>query len=760
MEQSIEESLLQAIKNDDEKSFGALMDRTQCGSYRLGRFPTLSLMYLYKSRKLLAVYEKKFLTISEYKILREPMEVAGKFSAEAGKCLRLYFNEVVSPVEMLLILDRTNYLKRVFPQTNPSSMIKGRLKSIYYIKYSLRVQFEGDNIIIERRPLTYREKKRIASICVCLILVVTLIIGAPICVVTLTPKPIEGEAFKLKHIDFASQNEYVLKKDIVVPKNYSVEKVKCVIIGEGHKLIFRKGATLGELSGKISDLTIESVGDTLFTSISASGKLENVTVNVNADVEASQSGAFVTAVNYGTIENVALNVKGKLKAISPSEGISELTFGSVAQNNGARYDSESQTVQSGIISKCKVNYSNFSLVGEAGANAQFGGVAGVNSAYLQECSTSGEITADTFDVAGVCALNNGRLYGNVNEASLSQTSADTGWNPIVSGIVLTNAYAVEKCENKGKISSVSNCGEFEIQPEYEHIVSASGIAYLNRSSSARSPYIINSANLGDVESKAERRSAYASGVCLSSSGSIENCKNAGAVSAEAGEGMDAYVGGIAAIASSVIYKSVNEGAVSARGGASAYAGGIAAQTVTLISNCISSSDISVAAKMVYAGGILGYSEVAAYGSRIYFGVADCCISKNKISVARVEGVAAYVGGVVGCVREEEFGETYYGGCVTNCYFIGESASDVSYFGNIVGVCGANIYQSNSYSSSDGTVYSNFEGNRYLQNSRSAFGAAQTGEDNFAAVSDKGAVASTLEDIVNSQAYKSISDSNN
>ena len=73
--QSIEESLLQAIKNDDTKAFAALMDKTQCGGYRFGRFPVLSLMYLYKSRKLLSAYEAQFLEITNYKVVDEPIEI-------------------------------------------------------------------------------------------------------------------------------------------------------------------------------------------------------------------------------------------------------------------------------------------------------------------------------------------------------------------------------------------------------------------------------------------------------------------------------------------------------------------------------------------------------------------------------------------------------------------------------------------------------------------------------------------------------------
>ena len=57
MAQSIEDNLLQVIKKDDIKEFDALMEKAQCGAYRLGRFPVLSLLNLYKTRKIISAYE-------------------------------------------------------------------------------------------------------------------------------------------------------------------------------------------------------------------------------------------------------------------------------------------------------------------------------------------------------------------------------------------------------------------------------------------------------------------------------------------------------------------------------------------------------------------------------------------------------------------------------------------------------------------------------------------------------------------------------
>ncbi|MDE5547972.1 MAG: hypothetical protein K2J30_03140, partial [Clostridia bacterium] len=657
----------------------------------------------------------------------------------------------VSPLELLLILYKTKHLKRVYPMTKPSSAIKGRLQSIYAIKYSLTVKFEGDSIIIDKRPLSYREKRNIATICLCSVLAVSVAVGASVTAIALAPA--EGEVTKLSQINFNSTKQYTLKRDIVLPENYSVEKTNCNIVGEGHKLIFGKGATLGEFKGKISGLTIESVGDTIFTSVSQNAAIESITVNVSAAITVTEGTALVAATNYGMIDGVTVNVSGEINALAgENDGANEFTFGGIVQTNAYVSDTLYGTVQN-----CTVNYSQFKLVGEASANASFGGVVGVNNGQLKGCTVTGDIVADTFDLAGVCVNSDGLLAGNVNAASLSQTSADTGWNPIVCGIVVTNSYAVENCENRGRVSSASTCGEFETQEGYEHIASAAGIAYLNRSSET-TPYILNCTNTGSVESSAKYRDAYAAGVCLSSSGEIESCKNSGAVSVNAENGCGEYVGGITALAYGDISKSVNEGAISATGNGAAYIGGISARSWARFSICVSSGNISVTAQSVYAGGILGSSDVISertiYGAYIFFGIAEYCIGAGKIIASVIGDAPAYVGGIAGYVSEEEFSTAYFGGRIAGCYFTGECVSEVSCFGNIVGVCGANIYEKNTYVSGN-TEVKNFEENYYLQNFATAFGAKVAGNGNFVSAEDKGASVATIEDMSSSDVYKAI-----
>ena len=646
MAQSIEEKLLEAIKKDDIWAFDALMKKAPCGEYRLGRFPVLSLLYLYNARRIILAYEEKFLKISAWKELGEPVGVLKLFSERAGKCLRLYQSGVVSPLEMLLVLDDIKHLKRFYPYVAPSEEVKARLKSIYSVKYGLGIKFEGNEIILDRRPLSYGEKRKRLIISLSCVLAAAIAVAAPVTAVSLMPKRAAGEVTKLRHINFGAQKTYVLKNDITIPDNYSVKEVNCTIIGGGNKLIFGKNATLGELSGEMSDLEIQTSGSPIFSVCTSSAVLSNITVNVNADIRTSQSTALVAVTNYGTFDGVTLNVSGKLSAIAigqNADGSDELVFGGLVQTNSYTAVSMSSYTY-GTIKNCTVNYESFTLRGELSANATFGGIVGVNNGYLQSSVVTGEINADTVDLAGACYINGNKLTKVVNEAILKQTSSDSGWTPIVGGVVIQNVGTVEYCENTGNLS-----------------VKGSDVA-----------------------------------MC----------------------------------------------------------GGIAARTYGETNYCFSSGDITVTAKTAYVGGIFGRSEVAISGLSVFFGLADSCISEGTISVTLGEG-PSYIGGIGGFIDEYVYSETMcWGGGITNCIFLGKIEGEADYRGSIAGVCAADIYERNLYTSSKGET-PNFEGNYYPDNGLPSFGAVETTEEKFMKVDGKGATPLTEEKIKETETYRNI-----
>ena len=107
MEQEKLRELFVAIKKDDVKSFSFLMTSNTDLNISFGRFPILSLLYLYGSYNILRSFEKSLMPIHNYKREEEPYEAYKKFKSKARKAVRLYQDEesFVYPAEMLAIVD-------------------------------------------------------------------------------------------------------------------------------------------------------------------------------------------------------------------------------------------------------------------------------------------------------------------------------------------------------------------------------------------------------------------------------------------------------------------------------------------------------------------------------------------------------------------------------------------------------------------------------------------------------------------------------
>ena len=447
MVQENAEKLLRAIEADDITYFDA-----RYGTFRLGRFPVLSLMYLYNAKKLLAAYEAEFIKISRWEELTEPFGIVARFSQKAGKCLRLYYDTVVSPLEMLLILDKARRLKKLYPKAAPTEEIKSRLQAVYYVKYALGIKFEGDKIIIDRRPLRYSEKRKIIIGAVGGTLAAAALIATPVSVVSYVIKH-AGDVTSLGEIDFAAKKTYTLLNDITIPTNYSVGKVNCTINGGGHTVTVEEGVSLGEFNGGLKNVTLNTDGAPIINVCTDNAVITNVTVNVNADIELTKNSAFIAVTSYGTFDGVTVNVTGSVKAAEKnSDGTDEIIFGAIVSTNAYTYNTFTSSAAIGTVKNCTVNYTDFYLYGETDANASFGGVVGVNNGYVQNCTVTGKITADTFDLGGVCYKNNSAISRSVNDAELNQTSGDEQWTPIVGGIVVDNTSLVEYCQSSGKIS--------------------------------------------------------------------------------------------------------------------------------------------------------------------------------------------------------------------------------------------------------------------------------------------------------------------
>ena len=667
--QAFEQKLLNTVKKDDIKSFKSMMRDTNLGNLRMGRFPVLSLLYLYGARRILSAYEEGFLKISNWENVGEPIEVSQLFAKKAGKCLRLYFDEIVSPIEMLLILDRTRRVKKAYPVAKPSESVRRRLKAIYSIKYALNVSYRGTNIVLDRRPLNRREKRRLALACIGCLLILAIVIATPITAAALLPDLDAGEVTKLKHIDFSSAETYTVLKDIVIPDGYTVDTVNCSFKGGGGRLIFGKGATFGQFNGTMSDIEICTAGSPIFQACTNISSIENVLVNVEADVEASSNAAFVAVASAATFKNVKVNARGKVRAVagetSGEQAASMLLGGIVAQNlyagNGA------QRVY-GTLENCSANYDGLSLEGELEANASFGGLVGENYGVVRGCTVTGSISAHTVDLGGACYLNAYELMDVTCVATLTQIAEDSAWTSVVGGIAIENSGSIEGCQSKCDIS-VTSAGD-----------------------------------------------AICGGIAAQSCGHITLCASSGKIVVNSKD--DAICGGIFGMSEIILDEARNT------------------YYIGPVSKSLSTSALSVTAggEKSYAGGIGGVLQYGTIMQPVYGSDGNVVMDEDGKIVTT---------------------PMYFSGTVTECVFMGSVSADFDAVGSILGVCGSNVYDENSYLM-NGEKQTVFEGNIYVASSgQAAFGGAATADGDILIAPDKGAKAMSRDEISASDLYGEI-----
>ena len=625
------------------------------------------------------------------------MEIAAKFRGIAGKCLRLYLNETVSPLEMLLLLDKNFKLKRVFADAHITAPVKQRLKDIYYIRWGLQADFVRGKIVLQRRPLTRTEKLRWLMRSVCMVLCLALIVGTPFIVNVFSPFITDGQGVlnvsRWSQIRFNSDKIYVLQSDVTVPENFFANEMNCELRGNGHTVTVLGNGVFGNLNGKISDVTFDTGGSPIANNVSLSAKVDIVTVNADVNMQIDNALGFFANNNYSqSVTNVVVNVTGTLTAIAaeqlpqgePNEAKEAASFncgGIFATNNVNEIGKDSYYA---VIDNCTVNYTDFSLQGCLAADAAFGGIVGTNDGLVRNCQANGSISADTFDVAGICAENNYGLVQSENQANITQRSDSADWSPLVAGIVITNNREVYACQNSGAISG-----------EGIHSVDVGGIV-----ARAYGP-VFNSFNAGEISAESEQE-AHAGGIAGSSCFGVIECVAYGSVEVSA---KDCYVGGIVGYAFGWHYDN-----------SPLYCG--SAQ------RCIAACLIKVVKKssdgLVAVGGIVGLSE------------------EWQVHYTDTDEIVFTCGRIV------------------NCYFIGELQADAAgYVGGIAGVVGKNVYLA---SESDESPY--FYGNMYLEGKAEvAYGRVVTRDNAYENVSsDFGAKFATLRQIIGDATYQDILES--
>lgn len=448
-----EKSLLDAIKKDDLKSFSLLVPTNADLNLCYGRFPVLSLLYLYSSFRILAKYETLLLRIHNYNITNEPIEVYKDFKRKAKKSLRFFGEgEIVYPILMLGVLDENIILKSKFKLLFKNVEIVEKLQKIYKLNHKKDVYQNNDDIVISSHKLT---KSNYLLLSVVSVLFCLLIALSSICLVFVSNT--NGLGTKNNPIQISSASEfkralkngkryYSLNNDIEISTGKITEKFGGTIYGNKH---------IVKISGNSNGAIIKNLAGTLF------------------------------GINFYLIEN-------KIKITQNSSIIAEKTSGiidncQIIGNFSLQYDGDEDVyfglfsaLNSGKISNCVISVSSELSNGKE-TNAYFAGVAGKNesSGEISNCLLDGGcVDADTVDVAGVVSENRGKIYSCTNKMQIMQTSSKE-WHPNVAGIALSNYGTIEKSKNYGDLSAESNLAsrdEDSNGDKYNYYVIVAGVA--------------------------------------------------------------------------------------------------------------------------------------------------------------------------------------------------------------------------------------------------------------------------------------------
>ncbi|MBO4539491.1 MAG: hypothetical protein J5781_04385 [Clostridia bacterium] len=640
--------LLAAVKKDDLAAFKKEFDK-DTEKYSFGRFPLLSLCYLYGSFKIAFTYEKKLLALSRYVVVEEDRESYYLFRRRAHRVLRLFVGggRTVSPLVMLAVLGRHDGLRALYPVAYKDATIREEISYAAQTLYGSTVTFGRNSIRIRRQHTTRLQKITTYAACaVSIVMIACALLGYFMMPNDRGTEDNPVAVANGKQLVLALKNEgyYTLTDDVALTVEQRTT-FKGALNGNGHKVSLSAssaGAVFAKTEGTIKD--VEFVIDA-------------------GDVETSESLALLIAENTGTLENVTLTVKGNI---------------SVKEKETAGEEQEKETVyisafvgkNSGAVSGCKITC-DLTANNPSGTNAYLSVLASENTGTVSQCEANGKVSSTTTDLAGMVAENEqgGVISGCKVDASLSQESTKTGWSPNVAGLCLHNYGTISESKFSGAISVKCSVAKGEGTSDNGETVYAGGIGCFNEGD------VISCESSGTIEGVVENALQCVGGIVgynyiavennqydLEKLGSVMNCVSSAKIDLTSSGAYAVYAGGMVGLNDS--------GAIS---------GGTTAAKITCDATCH------------YLGGTVGGNTTkSTYYSSLYNQVYSQ--KQKQLSISGVESEASIdtagegeadrcVGGVVGLSTIN----------LNECSFAGTiKAASGSLIGGIAGVCQSQI----------------------------------------------------------------------
>ena len=539
------EKLLAAVKADDVKAFGSEMS-SEVFSMCFGRFPLLSLLYLFNAKKIVKTYYTELIKERPRKSEMPDREADDRFASLAGKALRYFTDREVSPLEMLAVLGRGKALKSLYAVYPNAEKYLPFIQKVYFTRMGEGVVVTGRTLTVPKERISYADRRRMS-----ILAWISLTIGVAFTVITVFLSVWFGLGNKTVFYKARSGGEVLsavvhdqalyLKKDVTL--SYGAEESSSLIEGNDH-VISLSEPFLQSFSGEMRNVTFRLAsgfkGDAVIPS--NSGTLVNVRV-IAEDLSLEKGGenqGLLTAVNLGVIEDcsVTLSVTIEGEANGEDGTIGDCYFAPFAGKN------------EGTIRRClaegSITARNVDVAGVAGQNAKAG--------VIEDCSValalfeSTDLKGWTPNVAGVTDGNEGKITGcTVRGAVTSLLAApEPGENEGIgsayaAGVACTNAGDIENCVSYAAVTANAGYGA----------AFAGGIVTLNGYTRDRTIYVgtaVQCLSKGEVNATSSAYNAYAGGIAAQNEqgSTISSCGQSAFVSAKSEkESYYDFTGGIA-----------------------------------------------------------------------------------------------------------------------------------------------------------------------------------------------------------------------
>jgi|GEM_PF-1836835 len=490
--------ILDFIRLDNEAEFSKAIQTNKNKCLSFGRFPILSLCYIYAAKKIIKKHEKRLLRIDEYnKIELEPLDAYSVIKDNSGTLLRqIQHLEIICPLVVLAILDKAGKIQKIISSANSPTAdaldITGTQKDliikIFKSKRGSASFDESSSLITPRKKLKRLHKILLSAAALAL----ALIIATPITTVHLINQRGHGthdSPFRIRTADELiaashQQNTYfILRSDITLPFGFSIDYFLPTLNGNNHTINSPQGIPIAHtLKGTIKNLNFTSIRATpIIYHNYNTGLLQNITHNIaNANDPAARTITqatgmaheedigrlgLVVKINDGTISSLVANIYADITATFSSHYYESYIGGIVAQNRG--------TINNSVLN----GHINFRSDGIG--EVFFGGIAGRNMGTIRDNSrVTGAISVYNASVGGIVGLNDG--IGDIFDSIMSgqlELKINNSFYALYAGGVA--AFSAGGWDRQSKIVGnrvLGNIRVYDMEESNRHGVFVGGVA--------------------------------------------------------------------------------------------------------------------------------------------------------------------------------------------------------------------------------------------------------------------------------------------